>query len=118
MRRPRDHSLAGPHPAPPAGMSAVSATTDRPSGVRAESPWLVQLGVRAGYLSGVLGLTGFGLLLLAPREQAQRATDPLWLTAAFLGWASQLVALIFLTGLAAAVTDPSRLARVAWGATF
>jgi hypothetical protein len=110
-----------PTSARPARRTEVSArgvTTANAVGASAGSSWLTRLGVQCGYLAGVLGVAGFGLFVLAPHEQALRATHPLWLTAAMASWASSMVALLFLTGLAAAAAHPSRVGRLAWAVAF
>jgi hypothetical protein len=81
--------------------------------LRPPTEWLTRVGVRAGFLAGALGLVGFALVLLAPREAAARASDPVWLIAALAGWLSTLLALIFLFGLAATAQRPSLAGRVA-----
>lgn len=99
-------------------MSSESVTTAKAVGANAGASWLTRLGVQSGYLAGALGVAGFGLVLVAPQEQALRVTHPLWLTAAMADWASSMVALLFLTGLAAAAVHPSRVGRLAWAVAF
>lgn len=105
-------------PAKRTDVSAGSVTTANAVDANASSTWLRRLGVQSGYFAGALGVAGFGLVLVAPQEQALRATHPLWLTAAMADWASSMVVLLFLTGLAAASAHPSRVGRLAWAVAF
>jgi hypothetical protein len=87
-------------------------TVARPQ-LRPPPEWVTRVGAQAGFLAGALGLVGFVLVLLAPREAAERASDPVWLIAALADWLSTLLALMFLFGLAATAQRPSLAARVA-----
>lgn len=77
------------------------------------SGWRATLGASAGLLGAACGLAGFALVLIAPRGAAERAADPIWLSAALTGWLSLLLAPVFLFGLGAGVRQPSVPARTA-----
>src|SRR5580765_7816348 len=74
---------------------------------------LVRAGVASAYVSAAFSIVAFSLELAGPRDDEERATSPVSLTAGVLDWLAVPLALVFLVGLLVAANSPRRASTAA-----